>query len=69
MPDYALMNQCLYEGKAKEIEQQQIENSFDAGVSSVTKNFDKAYSDIDGEEYYKQNFEQQEKCITYEKDI
>ena len=21
MPDYALMNQCLYEGKAKEVEQ------------------------------------------------
>ena len=54
--------------QVKEIEQQQIENSFDAGVSSVTKNFDKAYSEIDGEEYYKQNFEQQEKCINYEKD-
>jgi ribosome biogenesis GTPase A len=42
--------------KAKAIQQQHIEDAFDAGVSSVLKNFDKAYSDIDGETYYKQNF-------------
>jgi hypothetical protein len=42
--------------KAKTIQQQHIEHSFDAGVSSVLKNFDKAYSDVDGETYYKQNF-------------
>jgi hypothetical protein len=44
--------------KAKAVEQQHIETAFDKGISSVLKNFDKAYSDIDGEEYYKQNFKQ-----------
>ena len=41
--------------KAKAIQQEQMENAFDAGVSSVLKNFDKAYSDINGEEWYRYN--------------
>jgi hypothetical protein len=44
--------------KAKAIEQQHLEHSFDVGVSSVLKNFDKAYSDVDGETYYKSRFKQ-----------
>ena len=42
--------------QAKVIQQEHIEDAFDDGVSDVLKNFDKAYSDIDGETYYKQNF-------------
>jgi hypothetical protein len=44
--------------KAKAIQQQHLEHSFDAGVSSVLKNFDKAYSDVDGETYYKSRFKE-----------
>jgi len=38
--------------QAYEIEKEQIKNAFDSGVYSVLKNFDKAYSEIDGEDYY-----------------
>jgi hypothetical protein len=44
--------------QAKAIQQQHIENAFDDGVRSVLKNFDKAYSGIDGEDYYKSKFKQ-----------
>ena len=42
-----------------ELEKRQIEDAFDMGVSSVLKNFDKAYSEIDGEEYFETNYKKQ----------
>lgn len=44
--------------QAKVIEQQQIENAFDMGISSVIKNYDMVCSDTDGEDYYKSKFKQ-----------
>ena len=38
--------------KAREMDKQRIITAFDMGVSSVLKNFDKAYSEIDGEDYH-----------------
>jgi hypothetical protein len=44
--------------QAKAIQQEHIEDAFDDGVSDVLKNFDKAYSNIDGDTYYKSKFKQ-----------
>lgn len=41
---------------ARRLMKKQIEDSFDMGVSSVIKNFNKSYSEIDGQEYYTQTY-------------
>lgn len=43
--------------KAKEMEKEQIVDAFDFGIASVINKYDKAFSEIDGDEYYEEKYQ------------
>lgn len=43
--------------EAKEMEKKQTVDAFDFGIASVIKKYDKAFSEIDGDEYYEKKYQ------------